>query len=727
MSIQVLRQYTFGDTVVEYLYDSPTGEKALKNTGAEKPAGAIGLRIYPAALAAKLANRREIVGEAIGEIPPALGWNVESLVQFKLLGDNINGYHQGLSMRNSETLSDLRFDSQHIEATGDATSVVTRLVSARGYACEHYLTWQTGAPGFSMRTVFFNLSDAPLTLEMLSSFSLGGITPFAVDDAPGRMFIHRFRSNWSAEGRHERQSVEALHLERSWMGFAARNERFGQIGSMPARVFFPCAALEDQEAGVLWGAQLYTSGSWQMEFYRMDDCLSLSGGLADREFGHWMKTVAPGESFASPDAIVATAQGDIDALCARLIELQEARLKPAPASEEELPVACNEWCTSWGDPRHANIIAMADRLKGTGVKYLTIDCGWYKKDGGNWMLAQGDWEPNPNLFPQGIEATAQAIRERGMIPGLWFEMEVIGAQSPRFNDTAHMLKRDGFPITASGRRFLDFRDPWVEPFLTEKVIERLRDSGFGYIKVDYNETIGIGADGAESLGEGLRQHMEGVLRFFDKMRADLPELVIEDCASGGQRLAPAFLSRASQGSFSDAFECLHIPIIGASLQRLVPPRQLQVWAVLRPGDTPQRFHYLLAGGLLGRLCLSGDIADLSDAQVEMVKEVVRFYQKAAPIIRDGSSRYIQQIGESWEHPTGAQAVLRVAKDGSQALVVAHSFGAPLPAALKVELPEGEWQVTECYPTATPAARIEDGALVVTAAEFEGKAYLLKKK
>ena len=51
------------------------------------------------------------------------------------------------------------------------------------------------------------------------------------------------------------------------------------------------------------------------------------------------------------------------------------------------------------------------------------------------------------------------------------------------------------------------RKPAAVAHLTERVIGLLRAGNFGYIKVDYNENIGIGVDGAESLGEGLRQHL----------------------------------------------------------------------------------------------------------------------------------------------------------------------------------------------------------------------------
>lgn len=709
---KVLKQYSFGDTIVEYLINETTN--------------LVGLRLYPAKLADQVVERREYVEEHSKGNPSPRAWNVESLVQFKLLGDEATGYQQGLSMRNSATLTSLRYESQSEEKTAAATTVTTRLSSERGFAAELKLVWRNGAPGFTMQTTFFNQSSQPLTLEMLASFSLSGISPFAADDAAGRLYGHRFHSFWSAEGRHERRSIEELHLERSWTGHAIRAERFGQIGSMPVRGYFPFAALEDSQSGVLWGAQLDTPGSWQMEFYRLDDTVSLSGGLADREFGQWMKTIAPGDSFTSPAALVTTVEGDIDDLCARLVKLQEARLKPVPASEEDLPVICNEWCTSWGDPQHDHLVAMADRLKGSGVRYLVIDAGWYKGDQGNWFLGQGDWEPNQRLFPHGMDAAAQAIRERGLIPGIWYEMEVVGSQSPRFADPAHVLTRDGLPITASGRHFWDFRDPWVNEYLTEKVIKRLQDCNFGYIKIDYNETIGIGVDGAESLGEGLRQHMDGVLGFFDKMRDEVPDLVIENCASGGHRLAPAFMSRVSQASFSDAHETLDIPIIAANLHRLIPPRQSQIWAVLHADDSAKRFAYLLAGGFLGRLCLSGEIDSLTEEQWNLVLESIRFYQHIAPVIREGTSRLFQEIGSSWQHPQGAQAVLRVSQDRRQALVVYHSFDTPQSTQLTVPLPEGRWQLAESFPASGPAPKISAGSLIIPVTQtFDAQAFLLK--
>ena len=245
-----------------------------------------------------------------------------------------------------------------------------------------------------------------------------------------------------------------------------------------------------------------------MELYRRDDQLSLSGGLADRELGHWFKNLAPGETFTSPEAYVTTVKGDFDDLCQRLTAMQSRAAELAPDSEQALPVLVNEFCTTWGNPTHERVCALARRLHGSGAKYLVIDAGWYRGENGDWSLNQGEWTPSQELFPDGIAATAKFIREQGLIPGLWFEFEVVGSQSKLFDQMVdHFLKRDGIPIAAGQRRFWDFRDPWVRDYLYKKVILFLRETGFGYIKVDYNETIGIGVDGAESLGEGLRQHI----------------------------------------------------------------------------------------------------------------------------------------------------------------------------------------------------------------------------
>ena len=708
MSIYIpISRYHFGGMRIEYITE------ARSHT--------IGLLLFPDSMEDELVAHREFLSWKPQKFSDIVAQQLESLVQFKLLGDSLSGYSQGITMRNSDTLSSLQYSRQEKIEQGDETEIITHLNSDRGYACEHHLRYCQGDEALTFFSTIRNDGSEKFSLEMLSSFSLGGITPFASDDAPNRLHFHRFRSFWSAEGRHISQPIEELHLERSWSGHGVRAERFGQVGSMPVHGYHPFAAIEDRDAGVFWGATLAWAGSWQMELYRRDDQLSLSGGLADREFGHWFKNLAPGESFTSPIAYVTTVKGDLDDLCQRLTAMQSKAVEQAPDSEGDLPVLFNEFCTTWGNPTHESACRLASRLKDSGVKYFVIDAGWYRGENGDWSSNQGEWTPSRELFPEGIAATAKFIREQGLVPGLWFEFEVVGSRSTLFDLMIdHFLKRDGIPVLAGERRFWDFRDPWVRGYLYKKVILFLQDNGFGYIKVDYNETIGIGVEGAESLGEGLRQHILYVQDFFREMRKELPDLVIEVCASGGHRLEPSMLALASMASFSDAHESPEIPMIAANLHRLILPRQSQIWAVLHASDSPQRLIFSLAAGFLGRLCLSGELDELDEKQWSLLQEIIGFYSHVAPIIKNGRSRLYQHTGLSWQHLQGAQAVLRTTTDHSQALLVVHSFAKPLPDEMIVDLPPGNWRISRTLPGTKIDLKVTGSKLdIQLAGEFEG--------
>lgn len=680
--IEYLSTFGMGDTLVAYLLDGRTG--------------AVGLSIVPLDAADRVIEHRAWVGK-----DPA--WSVSSLVQLKCVGDAAPDlFRQGRTMSGGASVSSLRYVGQRVEEEAGGTTVLTTLAREGVCRCEHRLSWRVGGQTLECTTTFRNESEAPIVLEMLSSFVLEGITPFAPDDALGRLVVHRLRSAWSAEGRLESLPLERLQMESFGYSRVANTERYGQVGSLPVRGWFPFVAIEDTAAGVLWGAQIAWPGSWQMEISRQDDMVSLNGGLADREFGHWMKTVLPGEAFTTPPAILASSSGDLDTLCARLLSWQEHTPGPTPAAEADLPIVFNEWCTTWGKPTHDNLLGIADTLADSDTRFLVIDAGWY--------VAHGDWRPLSKAFPQGLRAIAQAIRQRGLIPGLWLELETCHPDSCAVAEHApKFLTRDGVPIVVQSRWFWDFRIPWVVDHLTDTVGTLLEQCGFGYLKIDYNDTVGIGCDGAESLGEGLRQHLAGVQTFWQRLRARLPGLVIENCASGGHRLEPSMMALADQASFSDAHEGVAIPIIAANVQRAILPRKSQVWAVLRRKDDRRRLVYSLAATFLGRMGLSGDITGLDADQWETLCRAQRFYGLARPVIRSGISRRYGPDVLSYRHPTGWQAVVR--HNDSAALVVCHAFGEPTVAKVELALPEGsEWKIAAFFDSGDRSPEINDGKL-----------------
>lgn len=639
-------------------------------------------------------------------------YNVASMVQLKLTGDAQAGdYGNGSTYRSCGSSRCFKYDSQTIVETAEKTVIDTLLRDTRGYVVHHIVTYYEGDESFECHSVFKNESDQDVTLEMLTSFELGNITPFVEKDAYGTLLVHRLRSKWSGEGRLHTETVEDLQLERSWSVWPISDEKFGQCGSMPVRKFFPFVAVEDKKTGVLWGAQIAHEASWQIELFRQDDCLHISGGLADWEFGHWRKRLAPGEEFETPKAIVSVcAGGGIDCISQRLTQAGQKYLESAPDSEQRLPIIFNEYCTTWGCPSHENIAGILDAIKGKDFSYFVIDCGWFKEKGVRWDISMGDYEESKDLFPNGIKETVALIKDAGMKPGIWFEIDNIGRAAKAYQNTEHLLYRDGQVLETINRRFWDMRDAWVQEYLTEKVIGMLKKEGFEYIKMDYNDTIGIGCDGCESPGEGLRQNMDASVAFVKKIKEQVPGIIIENCASGGHKLEPLMMSLCSMASFSDAHECEEIPIVALNLHRAILPRQSQIWAVIRKDDSVQRIAYSIANTFLGRMCLSGDVTELSDAQWDAIDRGMEFYKEIAEVIKDGYTYRFGKPGISDRHVEGWQGMIRIGKNG-EAFALIHIFRKIEEEWISIPIPEGcPTKMGTAYCDVEPEFMIEDGML-----------------
>lgn len=596
---------------------------------------------------------------------------LEPLVQAKLAGEWYPGsYSQGRTLRSPQWIKTIRFQNQTVTQKNGICTIITTLSGPQGCIYEHRVSGDVEGEAVSCKVTIRNNGDMPVTMEMISSFTLGGLSPFLPGDSAEKLVLHRRLGTWSAEGKLCSDPLERLNLETAWQ-FCPNGLRFGQAGSMPVNGYFPFAALEDIQTGVVWAVQLEAAASWQLEVYRWDEGVSLSGGLADRELGHWCKILQPGESFATPEALLTVGTGDVSQVSQRLVRQMEKRLC-IPACEESLPIIFNEYCTTWGNPNEDLVSQIAEKLKGRGVEYFVIDAGWYADPVNGWNETAGDWIPSEKCFPNGLKAAADQIRACGMKPGLWFELETVGKLARAFGLTDHLLTRDGIPIVSGSRRFWNLNDPWAVEYLTERVIGILKDCGFQYLKVDYNDTIGIGCDDPDSLGEGLRKQAEGSLRFFERIRENIPDIVIENCASGGHRLTIPFLVRTSMSSFSDAHDCEEIPLIAANLHDLIPPRQNQIWAILHRNRPVKNLYYKMAATLLGRCCLSGDILTLTEEQWSVTEQGLDFYHQAAPVIKNGVSRFHGPAITSYRHPKGWKAVERTGENGKK-LIVLHTF------------------------------------------------------
>ena len=660
------KEYLLGKTVVRYLINDK---------------GNVSLLLYPN-------ESKELIKKAWDKKKDPFStradymnsWQLGSLAYFYVEEEQLE--LPGITMKCSNLAARMTLYEQYTIDEDTKTSIITILKSQRGYKIKHCITYYEGREGLECETIFINETGEDVTLEMLSSVALDNLSPFQDTDAPNTYYLHRFYGGWSLEGKHVCQSIEDLALEKNWLGARGNCERFGSIGSYPVERYFPLAVFEDREQSVFWSVQLAHNASWQMELGRIGDTLSLSGGLGDHDFCGWKKRIRNGESFTAPKAYIATVQGDNYDACNAVTDMQKIAWENY--GEEGLPVCFNEYCTSWGRPTQKKMLSYCDALKDFGVKYIVIDAGWSKE--GSEQDSNGEWNIDTNIFPNVKEMNAE-IRKNNMVPGIWFEFEVTTIGSKMFlseYDDMH-IKRNGRVVKIDNwRSYWDFRREDVREYLREKVIRFLKENGFGYIKVDYNANIGAWIDGGDSGAEALREHMEAVRDFFIEMKQEIPDLVIENCASGGHRLEPSMLGVTAVSSFSDAHEAIEIPYIAANMHNLILPAQSLIWAVLHNDESAKRTIYSLAATFLGRMCLSGQVDCMTEEQAEILKSAIIYYQQLEDVIKNGKTKIYGNRGRNTRYPTGTQVVVRSTE--KEILVVCHAFDEPADEIV-IDIPE----------------------------------------
>ncbi len=647
-------------------------------------------------------------------------YNNGSLAHLQLSHHNAGFFSNSFKL--SESLDQLKFKNQEVLENEEKTVIVTTEESPNKYGIKHYLIYYKNEKGFEVKTEFYNNSEEELYLEYLTSASLDALSPLLNDEGSRDLFLHKFKAGWSMEGLHQCESLSSLGLESAW-AMSGESLKYGAVGSRPVREYHPYFALEDRKSGVIWGMYLAHNASWQGEISRISESISLSVSLADSVTGCWKKRVKSGKNFISPSAYITVANGSIAECSNRLLSMRHREIDKL-CVDKNMDIAYNDFVTTWGKPTEKAMLNMADLLSRGKTKYLVMDAGWYAP-----YRAIGDWDVDTKAFPNGMKHYCDEVKKRGMIPGIWMEFECTDSHAKTFGKEYDRLKlkKDGNVIVGhviNGRResFFDFSNPEVIKYLDEKVITFLRDNGFGYLKIDYNATTGAVIDGEESGGENLRKHMQRVRDYIKKISREVPNIVIENCASGGCRLEPSMMDVTSMSSASDTHEGYEAAVVAANLHYLTPPRQNQIWSTLKPEYSPERFSFIISQGFLGRLCWSGLIAELSKDQLNEMFKAEELYSEVAPIIKKGDSYIYRTDSCSFYSPTGTQAVVRYSEDGKNALCVVHSFKDA--KQLEINL-KGEYRIEKTlYPT---KSNVENGKLIINPKnDFCGNVYLLKK-
>lgn len=488
-------------------------------------------------------------------------------------------------------------------------------------------------------TTLYNGGKEDLGIEYVSSFAITGIEKEGIRLPEDKLELWIPHNGWQKELHWNRYRLDELGMSSTQPEAIRRTSKtigINNAGNWSTKEYIPMGYLYNEEAGSALYWQIEHNGSWYWEIADQDGHLYLKLSGPTEHQSHWWKNLTPGESFESVPVSVGSLIGGFDEAMGELTKYRRAIRRPN-ADNENLPVIFNDYMNClFADPTTEKELPLIEAAKEAGCEYYVIDAGWYAD--GFWWDYVGEWLPSAKRFPNGLEEVTNRIVEKGMVPGVWLELEVMGIKCPLADQVPEdwYFIRHGKKVSDRSRYQLDFRNPAVQKYASDVIDRLVRDYRVGYIKMDYNIESGIGTEiGADSFGEGLLGHERAYLEWLEGIFEKYPQLVIENCSSGGLRMDYAMLSRYSIQSTSDTEDYIKYSTIAANAPSALTPEQAAVWSYpLKEGDDEEAIFNMVNAMLL-RIHQSGHLAQISRERFALVKEGIDYYKKIRRDLRQG--------------------------------------------------------------------------------------------
>jgi alpha-galactosidase len=529
-----------------------------------------------------------------------------------------------------------------------------------------YSTWgETGV--FTRQVALLNKGAKTLRVDSLPSLAL--------QLPEGKYELTYLWGGWG----HERQlATEEL---------SAGRRSFVSTRGRSTNGYSPWFCLHSERLGVRFLAQLAYSGNWQMSFSRHPDGrkleeenLEISLGMLP-DFGGPL-ALLPNESFVFPGVAFTATAGDLDEGANQLHHYQRQYVAAHTPTNDPLLVQFNSWYPFPGKMTVQDMKRSADVAATLGAEAFVLDAGWFSSR--NWSRELGDWKPNLEEYPQGIEELARYVRSKGMKFGIWVEIENLGVDSRMFRDHPDWcLAYEGKPLLVYERYHLNFAKPEVREW-ARSVIDRLvKDYGIEWLKIDYNIDIGDRFDPPGLMhryGHVLYDHLRSYYEWLDDLRAAYPGLVIENCSSGGTRFDLGIMAHTHTTWLSDEVRPQPSVQLGYGCSVEFIPEVCNHWMVGEKDDgeialssPPGWWEFMLRVPMGGQFGISSRVLDWNADLIKTATDGVALYKRIRHVIM-GSDVYHLTPQPSHENPIGWCALQFVSANRKQSVLMAYRLG-----------------------------------------------------
>jgi alpha-galactosidase len=212
-----------------------------------------------------------------------------------------------------------------------------------------------------------------------------------------------------------------------------------------------------------------------------------------------------------------------------------------------------------------------------------IDAGWYSgcgwdKENGEWPQSVGNWTVDKERFPNGIKPVSDAAHAAGAKLMVWFEPERVYTGTQIYKEHQNWLQS----LPNSDSYLFDLGNHDARLWLTNYLTDFIKKEGIDYYRQDFNfdpMPYWEKQDTPERIGISEAKYIEGLYAFWDSLLIRFPNMIIDNCASGGRRIDLETTSRSTPFWRTDleqnatGYQChtfglnLYLPLHGTALYK----------------------------------------------------------------------------------------------------------------------------------------------------------------
>ena len=292
------------------------------------------------------------------------------------------------------------------------------------------------------------------------------------------------------------------------------------------------------------------TGSWKADFNKKENGVEIKTGLKETSF-----YLEGGEKLRTSSILIMKYE-----------KCEDKHNKFRKLMKEHFSYKCDRDSLFanelWGGLPSEEMKKRLNEYKAYGIRFedIWIDAGWYgrctKCDeafSGDWFKYTGEWEVNERVHPGKLYDVADTAEAGGANLMLWFEPERAVESTKIPNEHPEWFLR----LPGSDSLLLNYGNKEAFDYIYGVLSHYVKELRLSCYRQDFNiplDSLFKANETENRVGVLEIKHITGMYALWDKLHEEFPNLLIDNCSSGGRRFDIETLKR-SIAFFRSDYQC----------------------------------------------------------------------------------------------------------------------------------------------------------------------------